>query len=450
MQDKLPERISVIVPKNPFLPKEFQENHQFLCAIEVDELMDLWPGTPHYPNPNPEKVKAIQRSLDWKRVAHIAAYLLQEEILEASQKLEKYFSPIYKPKQKEYGRTWPPKVGNVIGYQPSEFPIFSNVLLHVNGGTIKKDIVEKELGYFEYHKGDPKLLLSVIDGQHRINGAYFALCLKREHEPGAKWQIPAEVFMDIDKPNESSKQAQIFIDVNFNQKKVDKSLVVDLYPTARGLKEPENKIQRSQDIGRRLMLEKEPLKGMIQIPGINYGVKDVISLATLVGAIENILEPMEKNDISSLDQQTDFIAQCLTAWLEATGRFETKNKKNKNELDRKNVVYQGRVLVSLIALIPAMIWHIKTKKLDYISDQALEELTKWLKLIAKHANLLKDNIFIDKNEFKQKGFLGSGGIAKFRNSLWAVIKTNKKINEVNSESIAELANANQKFILSEI
>jgi hypothetical protein len=136
------------------------------------------------------------------------------------------------------------------------------------------------------------LSFNVIDGQHRINGAYFALCLKREADknPNLVWEIPAEVFLDLDpfgKPPQ--RQAQIFIDVNFNQKKVDRSLVADLFPTARGGRASMDDKERAQDLGRRLMLDDGPLKGMIQIPGIKYGVKNVAALATLNSAIENIV-----------------------------------------------------------------------------------------------------------------------------------------------------------------
>jgi len=63
------QRLSVIVPRNPFVPKEFQDRRHCLCALDVVKLMDWWPGTPHSPHRDPEKVRAIQRALDWKRVA---------------------------------------------------------------------------------------------------------------------------------------------------------------------------------------------------------------------------------------------------------------------------------------------------------------------------------------------------------------------------------------------
>src|SRR3972149_2091886 len=117
------QRISVIVPKNPFLG---DGGSACLCALDVVKIMDWWPGTPHVPHRDPEKVRAIQRSLDWKRVAQIASYLLQREITEAPAKLDAYFRDIYEPKKLEPGREWPPKVPKVVGFERSEYPTFSN------------------------------------------------------------------------------------------------------------------------------------------------------------------------------------------------------------------------------------------------------------------------------------------------------------------------------------
>jgi len=85
--DKL-EQISVLVPRNPFKPKGKEANH-CLCVFDVEKLMEWWPGQPHSPHRNASKVSSIQRSLDWKRVAHIASYLLQAEIDEAPKRIEK-------------------------------------------------------------------------------------------------------------------------------------------------------------------------------------------------------------------------------------------------------------------------------------------------------------------------------------------------------------------------
>lgn len=450
------QKISVIVPKNPFAPANLQIKHPCLCALDVVKLMEWWPGKPHSPHRDPTKVTAIQRSLDWKRVTQIAAYLLQEEIVDAPEKLDKYFNDVYQPLKNDPGREWPPKVNKIVGFQSSEFPTFSNILVHINGAEIQGNNNNKEEedrpAHLVFDENNPKLIFSVIDGQHRINGAYLAICIRRETDPSAKWEIPAEIFLDLDPADGPPKnQAQIFIDVNFNQKKVDRSLVADLYPTARAFRETLGNKERAQDVGRRLMLETGPLVGMIQIPGIRYGVKDVITLATLNGAIESILDVLADHGITTLEMQTEFLAQSLTAWLDASGRFENKNSKKKIELNPQNVVYQGRILVSLLALTPAIIWKLKKDKIILLSEKASKNLTSWLKDIAKRANMLEDEVFIDKNKFKERGYLGSGGIARFRDSLWAVISGNNKItNKTKSDKIAAMANKNRGLVWTQL
>jgi len=190
---------------------------------------------------------------------------------------------------------------------------------------------------------------------------------------------------------------------------------------------------------------------MIQIPGIRYGVKDVITLATLNGAIEDVLDIMEKHDISSLEMQTEFIAQCLTAWLEASGRFESKVRSKEIELTPQNVAYQGRILVSVIALIPAMIWKLKEEKVPLVSDKALATLTNWLKGVAERANLLEGGVFIDKGKFKESGYLGSGGIGRFRNTLWAVVAGKERIPKITKpDEVAALSNQNRQMVFSKL
>ena len=449
--------ISVIVPKNPFTKPELQDRKHCLCALDVEKLMEWWPGKPHSPHRNANKVKTIQRILDWKRVAQIASYLLQQEIQDAPDVINKYFKDIYEPKKNEPGREWPPKISKVIGYQPSEFPTFSNVLLHLNGAKIKEipslKNSEDNAGTLVFNEKDKDLNFTVIDGQHRINGAFLAIKIQQSLHKNEEltWEIPAEIFLDLDEVDTPPrKQAQIFIDVDSNQKKVDKSLVADLFPTARGERSALNNKERAQDIGRKLMLEIGPLVGMIQIPGIKYGVKDVITLATLNTAIENILESLIKCELSSLDEQSEFIAQCLTAWFEAAGRFEKLNEAKKTELDPENSAYQGRVLVSMITLIPFFLWKLKKNKTIFISDEALNILTKLIKQILLNSKLLEKNMFISKTKFSELGFHGSGGIGRFRDLLWAVCMTNRKLNTKKPDKIASIANINRSKINREL
>jgi DGQHR domain-containing protein len=442
------QRISVIVPYNPFTPVDLQNRKHCLAALDVKKLMEWWPGTPHSPHRDPKKVKAIQRSLDWKRVVQIAAYLLQQEIVDAPENIDRYFREIYEPKKHEPGREWPPKINRVVGYERSEFPTFSNVLLHVNDAQIEEIKQERGAAHLIFDENSPDLNFSVIDGQHRINGAYFAVKILQEEKPEIIWEIPAEIFIGLDGPNDPpSKQAQIFIDVNFYQKKVDRSLVADLFPTARGMRSALNTKERAQDIGRKLMLETGPMVGMIQIPGIRYGIKDVITLATLNGAIEDILEILQINGIEGLEEQTEFIAQCLSAWFEASGRFEDPKKARHEALSPQNVAYQGRVLVSVLALIPAMLLKLKKKKVVPISSKAKELLTEWLKEVAERADLLESGIFISKDKFKARGYHGAGGIGRFKDCLWAVAAGEHRLTQRNKpEVIHEWAEKNRAAV----
>jgi DGQHR domain-containing protein len=417
--------------------------------------MEWWPGTPHVPHRDPAKVKAIQRSLDWKRVAQIAAYLLQEEITDASDRIEKYFEDVYEPKKFDPGREWPPNVGKIVRFNRSVFPTFSNVLVHVNGASVS----HKRSTDGKVQTGklliDPKrkdLRVTVVDGQHRVNGGFLALKIKQEKDRSATWDIPAEVFVELDPPGGPPKfQAQLFIDVNLYQKKVDRSLVADLFPTTRSGHEALDDKARAQDIGRRLMLESGPLVGMIQIPGIRYGVKGVVALATLVGAIEDILPVLQASDIDSLELQTDFISQCLNAWLEATGRKETPIPGQQLELDNENVVYQGRILVSVVlALIPAAVSKLKQSKVAIVSDAAADTLAKWMRSLIETAGFLEKGMFIDKTKFKAEGFLGSGGIGRFRDRLWASASLDKNVSRMSDETIAKLADENKAHVLASL
>ena len=445
--------ISVIVPANPFIRSALHDLRPCLAALNVVRLMEWWPGTPHAPHRNADKVRAIQRSLDWKRVAQIAAYLLQREIADTPDKLNKYFKKFYGTMAGEPGREWPPRLPNVSKFQRSEYPTFSNVLLHVNGAKLEKSSVALEEGVANlvFDENDSKLNFTVIDGQHRINGAYFAVCLLREQQSQAEWEIPAEIFMDLDKLGAPPRhQAQIFIDVNFYQKKVDRSLVADLFPTARGRGEPLDYKERAQDLGRRLMLEIGPLVGMVQIPGIKFGVPGVVTLATLNSAIEDVLGDLYGAGIQSLEAQAEFLAECLDAWLDATGRKE--DVAESETLDPENVAYQGRAIVSFLTLVPGCIWQLKKKKrVPLISAEAKTVLEEWLRGTMKRARLLKNGRFLAKGDFKAKGYLGSGGLARFRDTLWAAVASTTKVpRRLEPEELAKLASASRGRVRSQL
>ena len=335
----------------------------------------------------------------------------------------------------------------IVGFEPSEYRSFSNILVHINGARITEDNTPEGIATLNFDSKSKELNFTVIDGQHRINGAYLALMILRETSKNTTWEIPAEVFVDLDKPGEPPRmQAQIFIDVNFHQKKVDRSLVTDLFPTTRAGRDPISDRERAQDIGRRLMLESGPLKGLVQIPGIQYGVKGVVSLATLVGAIEDVLAQLQRASITSMNGQADFISIALSAWLSASGRRVDPGKQGEPAIDSQNVVYQGRILVAALSLLPAMLLRLKKSRVTLLSTEAENNLTEWLRDVITRAGFLKAGKFMDRKGFKREGYLGSGGIGRFRNRLWGSVFEETDISRWSDERIAKLAAANRELV----
>jgi hypothetical protein len=181
---------------------------------------------------------------------------------------------------------------------------------------------------------------------------------------------------------------------------------------------------------------------MVQIPGIKFGVADVVTLATLNSAIEDVLGDLFDAGIESLEAQAEFLAQCLDAWLEATGRKQ--DLVESQTLDPENVAYQGRAIVSFLTLIPACIWELKKRSVLLTSAEARAVLEKWLKSAMKRARLTKDGRFLSKSDFKAKGYLGSGGLARFRDTLWVAAASQTKVPpRLSPERLTELAAASR-------
>jgi hypothetical protein len=197
------------------------------------------------------------------------------------------------------------------------------------------------------------------------------------------------------------------------------------------------------------MLEIGPLVGMVQIPGIKFGISGVVTLATLNSAIEDVLEDLYGAGIESLEAQAEFLAECLDAWLDGTGRKE--DVAESESLDPENVAYQGRAIVSFLTLVPACLLELKKKRVPLTSPGAKVILEKWLRGTMKRARLLKNGRFLAKGDFKAKGFLGSGGLARFRDSLWAAAASTTKIpRRVEPEELAILAAASRERVRSQL
>jgi hypothetical protein len=86
-----------------------------------------------------------------------------------------------------------------------------------------------------------------------------------------------------------------------------------------------------------------------------------------------------------------------------------------------------------------MLWKLKKERVAFVSTKAQERLTHWLREIADRAKLLQDGVFIDKKEFKNRKYLGSGGIGLFRDTLWAATRTKRDLRRVKPEKVTQIA-----------
>ena len=103
------------------------------------------------------------------------------------------------------------------------------------------------------------------------------------------------------------------------------------------------------------------------------------------------------------------------------------------------MVYQGRVLVSIITLAPAVIVELRRKKLSFNADATQSHLVDWMAKVAERAGLLKEGVFLDKDEFKERRYLGTGGIGRFRDVLWAAAGAAESVKRLGEDRIATLA-----------
>jgi hypothetical protein len=68
-------------------------------------------------------------------------------------------------------------------------------------------------------------------------------------------------------------------------------------------------------------------------------------------------------------------------------------------------------------------------------------LINWYRDLAQRAGLLQKGIFIAKGKFQKRGYLGSGGIGRLRDILWAAVPGRKNLARMKPETISTLAAA---------
>ena len=119
------------------------------------------------------------------------------------------------------------KIGQYIDSTEATFPntIIVSANFDVDDNYEEDDasrwaVSERADGCYVLSIPSAKKLASVIDGQHRLAGFDFS-----ENSERQQMQLPVAVFLDLPK----AYQANIFATINFNQKRVDKSLAYQLF-----------------------------------------------------------------------------------------------------------------------------------------------------------------------------------------------------------------------------
>ncbi|MBO1927197.1 DGQHR domain-containing protein [Thiomicrorhabdus sp. 6S2-11] len=122
----------------------------------------------------------------------------------------------------------------------------------------------------------------VIDGQHRIAG--FEAAMEDDESVGER-DIIITLCMNLS----TQKAAEIFLNINTEQKPVPKSLMYDLFGEV--IDDESHAVNRSTDIARHLNDDPEsPLYKLIKFPGSPRGVGS-IELSTFVSSIKEHLKP---------------------------------------------------------------------------------------------------------------------------------------------------------------
>lgn len=164
----------------------------------------------------------------------------------------------------------------------------------------------------------------VIDGQHRIAGLEAAM---EEDDSVGDRDIIITLCMYLT----TQKAAEIFLNINTEQKPVPKSLMYDLFGEV--IDDETHAVNRSTDIARYLNDDPEsPLYKLIKFPGSPRGVGN-IELSTFVSSIKEHLKPggtFGVYKLTTLDHQKVVITNFYKSIKQFYAKQKVWNSKAKN------------------------------------------------------------------------------------------------------------------------
>ena len=154
---------------------------------------------------------------------------------------------------------------------------------------------------------EPKIA-QIIDGQHRIEGIKEAI----KHNPEiGDIQVPVLLAINLS----TSKCAEIFVNINNEQKTVPKSLIYDLYNLI-DIGNKDFSIERGTDIADILNTdEKSPYQGFVKFPGASK-FKGGIQLSSLVSNLKPLVKvhgEFSKYSLSTLETQSNTLMNYFNA-----------------------------------------------------------------------------------------------------------------------------------------
>lgn len=156
----------------------------------------------------------------------------------------------------------------------------------------------------------------VIDGQHRIAG--FEAAIEEEDSVGER-----DIIVTLCMKLTTQKAAEIFLNINTEQKPVPKSLMYDLF--GEFIDDESHAVNRATDIARYLNDDSDsPLYKLIKFPGSPRGVGSV-ELSTFVSSIKEHLKPGGTFGIYKLNT-LDHQKVVITNFFKSIKMFYVANK----------------------------------------------------------------------------------------------------------------------------
>lgn len=194
------------------------------------------------------------------------------------------------------------EISEFIMTEEAAFP--NTIILGANydesGNYIQSDeswrVEEAGQGGFRIKIPSSVKMASIIDGQHRLRSFRYA-----ESDRSEDFELVCSVYLDLPIPY----HAYLFSTINFNQKKVDKSLAYNLFGFDIEATDPKAWVPETLavSIARRLNIENGSLKGAISLGVIGGAAESSelrVSMATIVDGLLKLYSKRPKSDRSQM------------------------------------------------------------------------------------------------------------------------------------------------------